>query len=130
MKVLLIEDDRDVAEVFEDWLKNIGYEIHYCSNGYTAGVEILDHSGDGHFDLVITDIKLPGKSGSDLIDLLERLEPMGGQLPIIFLSGFIDDELRAKYKEISRVFFLDKPVSKDSFLAVVEEAKKLSSKGN
>ena len=70
MKVLLIEDERDVAEVFEDWLKNIGYEIHYCSNGYTAGVEILDHSGDGHFDLVITDIKLPGKSGSDLIDLL------------------------------------------------------------
>ena len=130
MKVLLIEDERDVAEVFEDWLKNIGYEIHYCSNGYTAGVEILDHSGDGHFDLVITDIKLPGKSGSDLIDLLERLEPMGGNLPIIFLSGFIDDDLRDKYKEISRIFFLDKPVSKESFMKVVEEAQKLSSTGN
>ena len=128
MKVLLIEDERDVAEVFEDWLKNIGYEIHYCSNGYTAGVEILDHSSDGHFDLVITDIKLPGKSGSDLIDLLERLEPMGGNLPIIFLSGFIDEELREKYKEISRIFFIDKPVSRDNFMAVVEETKKFSSK--
>ena len=128
MKALLIEDERDVAEVFEDWLKDIGYEIHYCSNGYTAGVEILDHSSDGHFDLVITDIKLPGKSGSDLIDLLERLEPMGGNLPIIFLSGFIDQELREKYKEIPRIFFLDKPVSRDNFMAVVEETKKFSSK--
>jgi len=124
MKVLLIEDEKDVAEVFETWLKSGGYEVHYCSNGYTAGVEILDHSGDGHFNLIVTDIKIPGKSGSDLIDLLERLEPMGGSIPIIFLSGFIDDELREKYKGIPRVFFLDKPVSKEVFLSVVDESQK------
>ncbi|MEC8624639.1 MAG: hypothetical protein VXY34_07465, partial [Bdellovibrionota bacterium] len=57
-----------------------------------------------------------------------RLEPMGGNLPIIFLSGFIDEELREKYKEISRIFFIDKPVSRDNFMAVVEETKKFSSK--
>ena len=84
MKALLIEDEKDVAEIFEEWLKNEGYEVHHCSNGYTAGVEILDHSGDGHFDLIVTDIKIPGKSGSDLIELLERIEPMGGSLPLSF----------------------------------------------
>ena len=86
----------------------------------------MDHSGDGHFDLIITDIKVPGKSGKDLVDLLERLEPMGASIPIIFLSGFIDSDLREKYKGISRIFFLDKPANKESFLAIVEEAKKFA----
>ena len=70
----------------------------------------------------MTDIKIPGKSGSDLIGLLERIEPMGGSLPIIFLSGFIEDNLREKYKNISRIFFLDKPASKEAFLSVVKKA--------
>jgi DNA-binding response OmpR family regulator len=127
MKVLLIEDENDTAEVYTDWLEELGYKVHHCSNGYTAGVEILDLSNDNTFVFIITDLKVPGKSGEELVDFFEKIETHGSKIPILFLSGFIDDELRYKYQKLDHIHFLDKPADKETFAKITEVLKNESS---
>ena len=121
MKVLLIEDEIDVAEVYISWLQEVGHEITHCANGYTAGVEILEQGEGQIFGLILTDIKMPGKTGIELIDFLDKIETQTAKTPTIFLSGFIDEKLREKYKDLPHVTFLEKPVSKESFIQKVNE---------
>ena len=121
MKILLIEDELDVADVYISWLEEFGHEIIHCANGYTAGVEILEQGEGQVFGLILTDIKMPGKTGIELIDFLDKIETQTTKTPTIFLSGFIDEELREKYKNLSHVTFLEKPVSKESFIQKVNE---------
>ncbi|MDC0255605.1 response regulator [Bacteriovoracales bacterium] len=121
MKVLLIEDELDVADVYISWLEESGHEITHCANGYTAGVEILEQGEGQVFGLILTDIKMPGKTGIELIDFLDKIETKTMKTPTIFLSGFIDEKLREKYKDLPHVTFLEKPVSKESFVQKVNE---------
>ena len=121
MKVLLIEDEIDVADVYISWLQEFGHEITHCANGYTAGVEILEQGEGQIFGLILTDIKMPGKTGIELIDFLDKIETQTAKTPTIFLSGFIDEKLREKYKDLPHVTFLEKPVSKESFIQKVNE---------
>jgi FixJ family two-component response regulator len=127
MKVLLIEDENDIAEVYSDWLEALGYEVQHCSNGYTAGVEILDLSNDNSIGFIITDLHVPGKSGEELVDFFEKIETRGTKIPILFLSGFIDDELRYKYQKLDHIHFLDKPTDKETFGKMTEILKNESS---
>tara|TARA_B100000029_G_scaffold438014_1_gene453570 strand:- start:82 stop:453 length:372 start_codon:yes stop_codon:yes gene_type:complete len=121
VKVLLIEDEIDVADVYISWLEECGHEITHCANGYTAGVEILEQGEGQIFGLILTDIKMPGKTGIELIDFLDKIETQTMKTPTIFLSGFIDEKLREKYKDLSHVTFLEKPVSKEIFIQKVNE---------
>ena len=121
MKILLIEDELDVADVYISWLEEFGHEIIHCANGYTAGVEILEQGEGQVFGLILTDIKMPGKTGIELIDFLDKIETQTMKTPTIFLSGFIDEKLREKYKDLSHVTFLEKPVSKEVLIQKVNE---------
>ena len=124
MKVLLIEDERDVAEVYISWLQEFGHDVTHWANGFSAGTEILEQGEGQTFGLILTDIKMPGKTGTELIDFLDKIETQSSKTPTIFLSGFIDEKLRVKYKDLSHVSFLEKPASKDNFIQKVNEATK------
>jgi len=70
-KVLVIDDDEIVREVLIEHLKNDGYEVVGCSNGY-KGLELFKND---RFDLVILDLLMPGINGIEVLKEIKRYSP-------------------------------------------------------
>ena len=78
LKVLIVEDERPIADLVELNLSACGYGCTCCYDGLTAA-DLLEQNV---FDLVLLDVMLPGLSG---YDLLEQIRPLG--IPVIFLTA-------------------------------------------
>ncbi|MBX9941173.1 MAG: response regulator transcription factor [Candidatus Obscuribacterales bacterium] len=79
-KILLVEDDLDLADMLESWLSGEKYTVEVANDG-AIGLELLRMSG---FDVVVLDWDLPSMAG---IDVLKEYRKGGGLAPIIMLTG-------------------------------------------
>lgn len=100
--ILMVEDEIAVANELSQFLVRRGYQVTPAGDGNEAMAQIAN----GSFDLIITDIRMPGLDGRGLI---ERLGSNAATTPIIVVTGQIDYEPRAKGAPPSTV--LRKPVS-------------------
>ncbi|MGG3927423.1 response regulator transcription factor [Metabacillus fastidiosus] len=82
-KILIIDDEEDIAELLEDFLQVEGYEVCKAVNGDTAR-RILS---EVEIDFILLDIMMPGESGFTLCKQLREIY----SIPIIFLSALQDD---------------------------------------
>jgi len=107
-KVLLVEDDELVRETVAAMLTQAGLELQTtdCAEGALA----LDPGG---FDVLITDVRMPGRSGPQLAHELRVRRP---GLPVLFISGYADEALGAGEP---RTAFLAKPFSAAELEAAV-----------
>jgi len=80
-QILLIEDRPNQRQLYEDELRDEGFEVFSASNGH-EGLELFDRH---HIDAVIVDILLPGMNG---IEVMEKLLARNPQLPIIVHSAY------------------------------------------
>ncbi len=112
-RILLIEDDETFRSFVQVVLEDEAYEIRIARNG-REGAQLL---ATENFDLVITDLKMPGKSG---LDLFRETRQDPGAPPFIFLTAFgTVDEAVSAMKE-GAVDFLTKPLSSpEELLAVI-----------
>ncbi len=85
--VLLVEDDDVVRELTVEVLEEFGYRVHALRDGPGA-LELL--RGDQPFDLLMSDIGLPGMDGRELVEAARQLRPT---LPVLFASGYNEREL-------------------------------------
>jgi DNA-binding NtrC family response regulator len=85
MKLLLVEDDRIVRITVRDALAEAGYDVTECADG-TAAVAAL---GREAFDLVLTDVRLPGVDGIALFRRARRTQPDAG---VVLMTAFADAE--------------------------------------
>ncbi len=81
-KFLLVDDDKDLAGVVQDWLQFEHHIVEIAFNGEDAEKLLKDYE----FDVVILDWQLPNMSG---VDLLREFRRSGGQTPILMLTGKI-----------------------------------------
>lgn len=108
-RVLLVEDDENVRELLDGVLMHHGYSVTSCGSAEDA----LGHGGP--FDLLLTDIGLPGLSGSALATEITRRQP---GLPVLLMSGEVAHV--TSDAEPSAHGFLKKPFSSQALLASVE----------
>lgn len=103
-KLLLAEDDPAQRRLLEIWLSDSGYSVLTAGNG----LEALALAQKNPLDVVITDLKMPGLDGLQLLGLLKDLDPT---LMVIFLSGHatISDTIEA-LREGRAFDFIQKPV--------------------
>jgi len=80
IKVLVVDDDHNLLDLLDDTLATIGYE----SMGAADAFEALEKLKQQHFDLVITDILMPGMDG---FELLRRIRETYPGLPVMFITG-------------------------------------------
>ncbi|MEE2744687.1 MAG: response regulator [Bdellovibrionota bacterium] len=109
MKILVIEDDRAMVDLYRQWLMNTNAEIDYCDNSYKASEKIMKGSMS-LYDLLIADLKLEGSKGGDtVVSLLAEME-LGKKkkTPILILSAHIDDEVKKQFMKRKNIHFLDK----------------------
>ena len=86
VRILLAEDDRAFRELIADALGRLGFEVVVAA----SGSEALAIAATDGFELLITDVVMPGMSG---FELAERLRQRSPGLPVIFMSGYRQDEL-------------------------------------
>jgi DNA-binding response OmpR family regulator len=103
-RILVVEDDPDFAKLVRFELETGGYEVEITSSVSEALLRMHD---DGDLDLVLADVRLPGKSG------LQLLFPEGAASeppPILLMSAFISPELR-HFAESMGAGVMEKPFS-------------------
>ena len=86
-RILVVEDDEDIASIEKDYLEVSGYQVTVEINGTKGLTEALS----GEYDLILLDIMLPGINGYELMDYAKACE-----LPVIFLTAKagLDDRVR------------------------------------
>jgi DNA-binding response OmpR family regulator len=83
-RVLLVEDDPDIARALTMALEGDGYEVAVTHTGTNA----LSRVGNGDIDLVVLDLGLPDVDG---LDVCRRLRASGSTIPILVLTGRVDE---------------------------------------
>src|SRR3989440_602637 len=96
-----------------------GHEATVCDNAARA----LDLLRADSFDLILSDVVMPGKSG---LELLEDLKKAGVKTPIVLISGQANIEMAVKATRLGALDFLEKPLSTDKLLVTVDNALRLA----
>ncbi len=104
-KILLVEDDDFAADVASEMLSS-DYDVLHVENGQAA----LKAISEVKPDLVLLDVDLPGMSGYEICQAL-RDDPDMGELPVIFLSGMVNESERLAGYQAGGNDYLTKPVS-------------------
>jgi DNA-binding NtrC family response regulator len=89
-KVLVIDDEKSICDAIALVLKSVGYSVTTANNG-AEGLRLVEHAG---FDLVISDIKMGGMTG---IDVLKKIKLTHPDTPVIMITAFgsIDSAVEA-----------------------------------
>lgn len=114
-EILLIEDDPGIAEGLRKELESEGYKVRLASRGD----EGLALAGENHCDLVLTDLKMPGLTGLELIDQLHTTKP---KLPIIMMTAFGTTETAIEATKLGAYDYLLKPFDMGELLDLVAKA--------
>jgi two-component system cell cycle sensor histidine kinase/response regulator CckA len=115
--VLLVEDENAVRILAHRILERAGYHVLDARHGVDALLLWRQHAPQ--IDAVVTDLVMPEMGGRALAD---RLRAMNPTLPIVFMSGYSDDEMTRRGFADSQIAFLAKPFSAESLVGAVREA--------
>ena len=116
--ILLAEDDREMRVLLAQALRTAGYEVVECPDGWN----LLEHLGSfalsdsrihEEADLVISDIRMPGVTG---LEILEGLQQTDGFPPIILITAFGDEMTHIKAEKFGVAAMFDKPFEIDDLL--------------
>ncbi|MEQ1354790.1 MAG: sigma-54 dependent transcriptional regulator [Candidatus Acidiferrum sp.] len=117
--LLLVDDDPNTLASLSRAFRMAGHEVTICDNANRA-VELMRSEP---FDLVFSDVVMPGKTG---LDLLEEMKSSGIKTPIIMISGQANIEMAVRATKLGALDFLEKPLSTDKLLLTIENALRLT----
>jgi DNA-binding NtrC family response regulator len=122
-RIILAEDNDDVRHALTQLLTDDGYEVIAVPNA----LELMKHLGPEVLlkrealpgDAIVTDLRMPLMDG---FQLLQSARAHGWHIPVIVISGFADDETRARAKDLGVTAFLEKPLDLQKLQEVLREA--------
>jgi len=117
--LLLVDDDPNTLASLSRAFRLAGHEATVCDNAGRA-LELLRTET---FDLILSDVVMPGKSG---LELLEDLKKNGVKTPMVLISGQANIEMAVRATKLGALDFLEKPLSTDKLLVTVANALRLT----
>lgn len=114
-KILVVDDEKGIRFLLLDFLSSEGFDVRVAKDGQES-LDILERS---NFDLVITDINMPGMDG---ISMLKTMKKAGRKEKVILMSASPFDEENLEPEIPSVAKHLHKPFKLDDFLGVVIDA--------
>jgi len=111
---MIIEDDEEMRSLLKDFFEEEGFE----TDSVSSGVDALRKLSKNHFDLVITDIRMPGLTGLDILPTIRRLKP---ETPIIVMTAYGSDDVRRRSFERGATIYLEKPIHLSQLRTVIRE---------
>ena len=116
--LLIVDDEANTLASLSRAFRLAGHDATVCDNPAKA----LELAKGLKFDLILSDVRMPGKDG---LTLLEELKTQGVTVPIVMMSGQADIEMAVRATRLGALDFLEKPISTDKLLLTVENALKL-----
>jgi two-component system OmpR family response regulator len=113
MKVLVIEDDREIARFIVRGLRETGHQAEHAADGPSG----LDSARSAAFDILIVDRMLPGRDG---LSIIQALRAEGHRTPVLILSALGEVDDRVKGLKAGGDDYLTKPFALAELLARVE----------
>jgi two-component system response regulator HydG len=111
-KILVVDDNRDLAEGLKDILEYESYEVTLA----LSGEEAVSLSRENNFDITLMDVQLPGINGIDAIMEIKSIRP---DASVIVMSGYRIEQLLARALNKDKVSVLRKPSAADQVLAAL-----------
>ena len=117
-QLLIVDDDQSTLASLARAFRLAGHEATVCDNAARA----LDLVKSRPFDVILSDVVMPGKDG---LALLEDLRNLGIALPVVMISGQASIEMAVRATRLGAVDFLEKPLSTDKLLLTLDNVLKL-----
>ena len=113
--IAVVDDDEAIRDALSDLLLVMGYTCHV----FDRAEAFLAADAPGRFDCLITDIRMPGIGG---LELLQRLKAAGSTMPVITVTSLTDPLIRTRVLESGAHAYLTKPVTVDVLLQSLKTA--------
>lgn len=113
--ISIIDDDPSVREATQSLVRSLGYS----AQAFSSAEEYLESDRVGDSACVITDLHMPGMSG---VDLQDRLIAEGYRIPVIFVTAYFEERVRARVMDAGAFGFLRKPFSDESLIECLDKA--------
>ena len=117
MKIVIIEDEPDTAEMYAEMMRISGYEVVKFFGGLPAIDQLLNQDADA----IILDLMMPDLSGLEVLHYIQN-QPGLAQLPVVIVSAKTLPEDIAKGLNAGAAAYLTKPVSFGEMRKVLEDA--------
>ncbi len=122
--ILLIDDDELVLRSIARFFKSQGYNVEVAKNADEASKKIENSS----FDLIITDIKMPGINGLEAIKRIRELNNRYNRSPVpeVIITGYIDTKTEQEAEKLGITDYLYKPFAITDIMNVVQQKLELN----
>src|ERR1700735_5143048 len=117
--ILIVDDEANTLASLSRAFRLAGHEATVCDNAAKA----LELAKAQSFDLILSDVVMPGKDG---LTLLEELKRQGVTAPVVMMSGQAHIEMAVRATRLGALDFLEKPITTEKLLVTVENALKLT----
>jgi two-component system OmpR family response regulator len=113
--ILVIEDQEDLATLYEETLKKAGYGVR---NAYTGEEGIAEFRANGA-DVILLDMTLPEMHGAEV---LREIRALSATVPVIIITGEASSDLQTQCERLGVQEYLSKPPDYDALLGAIERA--------
>lgn len=114
-KVLVADDEELIRWSLSCYLESSGFSVDSFDNG----TDVIRHLKNHAYDIIVTDLKMPGLTGTDI---LHTVKEMGIQLPVIVISAYFSDKLIDETLSNGAYECISKPFEMDHLLVIVKKA--------
>lgn len=121
-RVALVEDDAIVRQATSQWLQLAGFEV----TPFDSGQQLLEVLDQDEFDAIVSDVRLPGIDGVELLSDIKQRFPT---IPVILITGHGDVDMAVKALHIGAYDFIEKPFDPDRLSQTVSAAATQYQKG-
>jgi len=113
--LLYVEDNEQLKNIKLEMFNDIFQKVVYAKDGYEGLIKYQEES----FDLIITDINMPGMNGLDMIEKIQKINP---SQEVIILSAYAEIEYLSKLSKLNISCFLTKPVDIKKMVTKISES--------
>jgi DNA-binding NtrC family response regulator len=114
-RILIVDDQINTCKSLQAILKKSGYHSDYTQ----SAEEALRRIQDEHYDIVISDIRMPGMDGMALLEELKKIQP---SLVVIMITGYATIKSAVEAIQKGAYDYLPKPFTPDEVRVIIERA--------
>jgi len=118
MKILIVDDDDVLRSELSEWLTREGYEVESVDSGKAA----LEMVKKRDFELILTDLKMPGMDGIDVLEAVKKLKPQGH---VVMITAFGTIDTAVKAMKIGADDYICKPFEMEQLQYAIENVAKI-----
>jgi CheY-like chemotaxis protein len=116
--LLCVDDEEGVLDTLRTAFEDSGYDVETAANGFLALQKI--RKNPQRFQLIVTDIRMPGMDGFELI---EQTRAAGYDGPFVVYAGMISPDDRERFRELRVQSVITKPARAAELLSAITEAR-------